>query len=87
MSVIGSIRRDLLDHCIIFNESHARRVLREYQRYYNETRPHEVLSKDSPLGRKVQGEEQGAEIISIPQVFGFTTATSVAPRSQLSDRV
>jgi hypothetical protein len=46
-------------------------VLREYQRYYNETRLHDCLSKDSPLGRKVKGEEQGAEIISIPQVFGL----------------
>ncbi len=44
--VIGSIRRECLDHMIIFNENHLRRVLREYFRYYTESRTHLGLGKD-----------------------------------------
>jgi putative transposase len=51
--VIGSIRRKLLDHVVILNEAHARRLLREYQRYYNASRTHLSLGKDAPLRREV----------------------------------
>jgi hypothetical protein len=52
--LIGSLRRDCLDHVLILGETHLRRVLTLYSRYYNETRTHLGLSKDTPLRRAVQ---------------------------------
>jgi transposase InsO family protein len=52
--VIGSIRREALDHLIIWNAPHLRRVLRAYAEYYNRDRTHLGLSKDSPDGRPVE---------------------------------
>ena len=52
--LIGSIRRECLDHVIVFGERHLRHVLRSYQQYYNGTRTHLSLAKDSPLPRAVQ---------------------------------
>ena len=48
---IESCRRDLLDHVIAFNESHLKRLLSEYLRYYHEDRTHLGLGKGTPLGR------------------------------------
>ncbi|WP_306464174.1 integrase core domain-containing protein [Corallococcus exiguus] len=64
--VIGSIRRELLDHVVVLNEAHARRLLREYQRYYNASRTHLSLGKDAPETREVQGTEHGAKVIELP---------------------
>ena len=47
--LIGSIRRECLDHVIVFGERHLRHVLRSYARYYNGVRTHLSLGKDSPL--------------------------------------
>ena len=52
--LIGSIRRECLDHVIVFGERHLRHVLRGYQQYYNGTRTHLALAKNSPLTRSVQ---------------------------------
>ena len=52
--VIGSIRRECLDHVIVWSEAHLRRVLREYTLYYNATRTHLGLGKDAPHTRPVQ---------------------------------
>jgi transposase InsO family protein len=52
--VIGSIRREYLDHVIVFGERHLRHVLRSYAHYYNGARTHLSLAKDSPLPRSVQ---------------------------------
>ncbi len=52
--VIGSIRRDLLDHVIVMGEAHLRRLLRVYTEYYNTYRTHLGLDKDTPLRRPVQ---------------------------------
>jgi len=52
--LIGSIRRECLDHPIIFNETHLRRVLAMYATSYNTTRTHLALGKDAPLGRSIQ---------------------------------
>lgn len=52
--VIGSIRRECLDHTIIFGEAHLRRTLRSYAHYYNRARTHLSLAKDSPIHRPVQ---------------------------------
>ena len=52
--VIGSIRRECLDHIIVLNDRHLRRVLKEYFAYYHETRTHLGLKKDVPVSRPVQ---------------------------------
>jgi hypothetical protein len=52
--LIGSIRRDCLDHVVVFGEPHLRSLLRSYQRYYNEGRTHLSLCKDAPIPRAVQ---------------------------------
>ncbi len=52
--VIGTIRRECLDHVIVVNEVHLRRVLSAYLKYYNSTRTHRSLAKDSPNRRPVE---------------------------------
>ena len=52
--LIGSIRRECVDHFIILGEAHLRRILRTYARYYNEIRTHRSLGKDAPVARPVQ---------------------------------
>ena len=52
--LIGSIRRECLDHVIVFGEQHLRRVLRSYQQYYNGKRTHLSLAEDAPLPRAIQ---------------------------------
>ncbi len=52
--LIGSIRRECVDHFIIFGEAHLRRILRAYAAYYNEIRTHRSLDKDAPVSRPVQ---------------------------------
>jgi transposase InsO family protein len=52
--LIGSIRRECVDHDVALGEGHLRRVLRSYARYYNEMRTHRSLDKDAPLSRPVQ---------------------------------
>ena len=54
--VIGSIRRDCLDHVIIVNERHLRRILNRYLDYYHSSRTHLSLSKDTPVTRPISGE-------------------------------
>jgi transposase InsO family protein len=52
--LIGSIRRECLDHIIVLGEVHLRRILKSYARYYSETRTHLALNKDAPLSRTVK---------------------------------
>jgi transposase InsO family protein len=52
--LIGSIRRECLDHIVVFGEGHLRRILATYTEYYNELRTHLSLDKDSPNRRPVQ---------------------------------
>ena len=52
--LIGSIRRECLDHVIVWGESHLRRILRSYARYYNAVRTHRSLNKDAPISRPIQ---------------------------------
>ena len=68
--VIGSIRRDCLDHVIIFNERHLRGILRDYFDYYHTCRTHLSLNKDSPQPRSVEHEALG-NIVALPQVGGL----------------
>ncbi len=68
--VIGSIRRECLDHVIVLNESHLRRVLASYLDYYHRSRTHLALSKDSPVPRPIQPAQTG-KVIAFPQVGGL----------------
>ena len=52
--VIGSIRRECLDHVIVLGEAHLRRILKSYADYYNGLRTHRSLNKDAPVSRSVQ---------------------------------
>ena len=52
--LIGSIRRECLDHVVIFGEAHLRQVLKAYAAYYNNVRTHLSLGKDAPLVRPIQ---------------------------------
>lgn len=52
--LIGTLRRDCLDHVLIFGERHLCQILTSYFSYYNETRTHLSLDKDAPLPRAIQ---------------------------------
>ena len=69
--LIGSIRRECLDHLIVFNEAHLRRTVVSYVRYYHGTRTHLALEKDAPFGRAIQ---RVGRIIRVPQVGGLHCA-------------
>jgi putative transposase len=68
--VIGTIRRECLDHVIVFHERSIYRHLRDFVEYYHRTRTHLGLQKDTPESRPVQSAEAG-RIISIPEVGGL----------------
>jgi len=68
--LIGSIRRECLDHIIIFNERHLRGVLSRYFQYHHRTRTHLSLDKDCPQPRRIQPASAG-EIIVFPEVGGL----------------
>ena len=68
--VIGSIRRECLDHVIILNERHLRRILRDYFDYYHSCRTHLSLNKDSPEARSVESGAHG-NIVALPRVGGL----------------
>jgi hypothetical protein len=68
--LIGSIRRECLDHIVILNEAALRRHVISYLEYYHESRCHLSLGKDSPDGRSVQPPEMG-KIMALPKVGGL----------------
>ena len=66
--LIGSIRRDSLDHVVVFGEQHLRHLLRSYANYYNQTRTHLSLNKDSPVTRPI---ETVGRILPVPILGGL----------------
>ena len=66
--LIGSIRRDCLDHVAVFGERHLRHLLKSYQKYYNEARTHLSLQKDAPVPRTVQTVGQA---LAVPILGGL----------------
>jgi len=68
--VIGSIRRECLDHVIVLSEEHLRRILKNYFLYYNGSRPHQALEQNSPIPRTIESVRKST-IISIPEVGGL----------------
>jgi transposase InsO family protein len=68
--LIGSIRRECLNHVIVLNESGLRRILRSYFEYYENFRTHLSLNKDAPVSRAVEPPALG-QVVEIPQVGGL----------------
>jgi transposase InsO family protein len=68
--LIGSIRRECLDHVIILSEAHLRRILTQYVSYYHGARTHLSLGKDTHAPRRVQPPNEGA-VIAFPEVGGL----------------
>ena len=68
--LIGSIRRECLDHLIVLNEASLRRILKSYFRYYEGSRTHLSLAKDAPQARPVQPVEMGA-VVELAEVGGL----------------
>jgi transposase InsO family protein len=68
--LIGSLRRECLDHVIVLDEVHLLRILAKYFEYYNGTRCHLSLDGDAPEARNVQGPELG-EVVEFPEVGGL----------------
>ncbi len=68
--LIGSIRRECLDHVIVLNERHLMRVLRSYASYYHSARTHRSLDDDCPDPRSVEPPEMG-DVVAIPRVGGL----------------
>jgi len=68
--VIGSIRRECLDHVIVLHESSLRRTLKSYVEYYHRSRTHLSLGKDAPEPRAIQPPELGC-VVAVPQVGGL----------------
>jgi putative transposase len=67
--VIGSIRRECLDHVIVYNEASLYRQMKSFVEYYHETRTHLSLQKDAPMSRPVQ--PGSGRVIALPQVGGL----------------
>jgi putative transposase len=68
--IIGSIRRECLDHVIVLNERHLRRILDDYFEYYQESRTHLSLDRNAPIPREVEPPCKG-RVVAIPQVGGL----------------
>jgi len=69
---IASARRELLNHVIVLNEAHLRRLLKEYVTYYNEDRTHLTLEKDAPNIRPMTPQQSDdAHLVSLPRVGGL----------------
>ena len=66
--LIGSIRRECLDHVVVLNRRHLHRLLKSYLAYYHQTRTHLALDKDSPEPREVMNQ---GKIVALPQVGGL----------------
>jgi len=60
--LIGSIRREWVDHVVVLGEGHIRRILAKYAIYYNELRTHRSLNKDAPIHRAIR---HGGRIVSL----------------------
>jgi hypothetical protein len=70
--LIGSIRRECVDHIIALGEMHLRRVLKSYADYYNSVRTHRSLNMDAPVTRQISESEVSNHT---PSLADFTTTT------------
>jgi hypothetical protein len=68
--LIGTIRRECLDHLIVINEKHLKRTLGSYLRYYQGWRTHRSLEMDCPEPREVRAVDRGG-VVEVPEVGGL----------------
>ena len=69
---VGNCRRDLLDHVIVLNEPHLKRLMSEYVRYYHDDRTHLALAKGTPANREAENHhDAGCKVISMPKLGGL----------------
>ena len=68
--LIGTLRRECVDHLVVLNDAHLRRVLHAYLAYYHATRTHLSLDKDAPEPRPVEYPDRG-RIVKTPMVGGL----------------
>ena len=68
--VIGTLRRECLDHVIVLNEAHLRRMLSSFLDYYHASRPHQSLGRNAPTPRDIEPPSRG-QVIAVPQVGGL----------------
>jgi transposase InsO family protein len=69
---VGNCRRDLLDHVIVLNERHLKRLMSEYVRYYHDDRTHLALEKGTPAGREMQNQHDAScKVRSMPRLGGL----------------
>jgi transposase InsO family protein len=68
---VGNCRRDLLDHVIVLNDRHLKRLMNEYVRYYHEDRSHLGLDKQTPAGRNAEKTNTGSTVVSISRLGGL----------------
>jgi transposase InsO family protein len=68
--LVGSIRRECVDHIMVLNESSLRRILKSYFQYYLRSRTHLSLGKDTPVARMIHPPELGV-VVEIPEVGGL----------------
>ena len=65
---IGSIRRECMDHTVVFGEAHLRRIFKAYASYYNDVRTHLSLNKNAPFFRTVQ---RVGQLAALPLLGGL----------------
>ncbi len=68
---IGSTRRECLDHVIVLNKRHLKKILSSYFNYYNEDRTHLGIDKDTPIERPIQSRPAKGKVIHLPRVGGL----------------
>ncbi len=77
---VGTVRRDLLDHAIVLDGEHLRRLLSEYLAYYHEDRTHLGVEKDAPVTRPVELRPAGAAAVQARRRVGASTIGTSGPR-------
>jgi transposase InsO family protein len=69
---VGNCRRELLDHVIVLNDRHLKRLMNEYVRYYHEDRTHLSLDKQTPAGRMAAKDTStSSKVVSMPRLGGL----------------
>jgi transposase InsO family protein len=69
---VGNCRRDLLDHVIVFNQHHLKRLVNDYVRYYHDDRTHLSLAKGTPAGREAAANPDASrKVVSMPRLGGL----------------